>query len=1046
MKKSWVIPLIVVIVIICLCAIIAETVYYFKVIEPGQATRMLLFPKRTSAPEITVFSPDFGGGWRVNDNIPLQAETTGTSRIVAFEVWVDGHLFGAQDDLQRNDLKTVSGTWLWQPGTVGPHSVLFRAVDVQGLTTYSELIQIHAVEAVDAVQAVSPKKGQTLADVAASNQVDLEKVEKLNPRIDPAKLLSPDFHILIPHEPIPVKPIDLSTLHEYEIPADTKGGLPAAPTLIKAENQGACDAYLEFKDNASNEDGFRIYRANPSMNNFAKVADLPPSITKPVTFTDKGLNIKGKWTYYAAAFNGNGEAKSVPATLEITDPSCYPKEPEAPAGENTAPVLLDLSEIGIITVNEKVEQAYIYLTINDQTRRIPEGEATFFQGSGYKFDLSKYLLAAAETLPPTTKSYHINVELWGWKNNKPYLVDSYTKDITDFTILLGCMVTPADACEKDNSRWTQNIVIPADVKPDSAQFRFKLLAFKPFDQYTVSMMGLKTQNNPSWYEMFALYTTQLGKPGQPAFQPYYFTDSLAPYLNATAQDPGFQFQNCLGDKECKSTFFGFGFENGGWFKMYYEIQPWLYGQNPPAPELSNRVYIMQKAPPELPVEQTTPLTPPLPDLYQVEFLDATYTPAKLADPALWGCIRYLEAADGFAKDDIVCPPPIPNDPCSESTWNLDCVGQMLTEEGKIIVDAYEYVAGMYAKAFETLIKGIVDVIPGCDSSDACKFIVNKAVEAAWTYMTGLPTSLPDSEAVQSAGLDYAVGYAVDQTVADLVKQSGIKDKLPGETAEYFDSKLEDLKKLLKDEIMSQLLASKRGSSGNVTMTCQNPDIAKSRGRLPVCPSGAWEPAPGSQITPPTIKVKITRKPLTQNNNYGTDASTATPQENSGYALRITSHTINTYRVGTIIPVYGGYVENYPTESSPCTNVIEGEEAKYCYYDSVPVPGWWRVEYPLEAAPYRDIEVPIPWMQPGESIQYSIELKPKQYYAGKHETYIHNAHGDINKWAFAQGDDWGYLYFFGETKLHAEEVCQSNMPDKIYCGSSDDFAPPVPTNP
>ncbi|MCL4530888.1 MAG: hypothetical protein M1282_15945, partial [Chloroflexi bacterium] len=60
--------------------------------------------------------------------------------------------------------------------------------------------------------------------------------------------------------------------------------------------------------------------------------------------------------------------------------------------------------------------------------------------------------------------------------------------------------------------------------------------------------------------------------------------------------------------------------------------------------------------------------------------------------------------------------------------------------------------------------------------------------------------------------------------------------------------------------------------------------------------------------------------------------------------------------------------------------------------------------------------------------------------------IHNAHGDINKWAFAQGDDWGYLYFFGETKLHAEEVCQSNMPDKIYCGSSDDFAPPVPTNP
>ena len=1072
MNKSCVTAILIIIAITSLCVVGAGAVYFFT--SSGTTPLDSPFKKVPNPPEITVETPKFGKTWRVNDNIPLLAITTGESRIMAFEVWIDGQLYGTRDDLAQADLNTVVGEWFWQPATLGTHSIMYRSVDILGLTTYSEIIQIQAVAAVEALQVVTPETGQTLNDVAVANNVNLQKVLDLNPDVYPAGPLPPGSNIFIPHAPVPVKAIDLSGLHNYEVPEvegpagegsnvwiqtlpgpiaeilgpafDNKpdSALPAAPTLIKAENQGACDVYLEFKDNSNNEDGFRIYKANPTTKDFTEDAELPPLITKNIVQLDKGLNVKGAWTYYAAAFNTYGESKSLPVVIQITDASCFPKEPEPVAGVDTSIQILDFSEWGVFTVDENVDQAYVYLTINGQSRRIPEG-ATFMQGSGYKFDLTKYLLSAVETLPPTTKAFHIKVELWGWEGNKPYLAGMYVKDITNFTILLGCMVTAGDACDSDNSKWSQNIVIPEEVEPASVNFRFKLISFNSFNVININMSSQLLAQSPSWYEMFSFHRTILDGEGNPPFQPYYFNESLAPYLSGTLQDPTYQFNNCLGDKECKSTFFANNFDNKGWFKMYYEIDPFMSKYGAKDPEKSNRVYIMHNSTPDPTVEQSTPQTPALPDLYQVEFVDGSYTPAALANPALWGCIRYLEDADGFKKGEIHCPPQIPENPCVTDEYSSACLAQMATQEWNIVTETYDFIVKMYAEAFAAVVKGITGVIPGCDSSDACKYVVQKAVEVVWTYITGLPTSMPTSDEVQAAGMDYIISYAVDETVAGMIDESGIKELLPADSVDYFNTKTDEFKQVLKDKIKDQLLASKRGSSGNLTVSCKNDDIAKSKGRLPLCPTGAWEPAPGSDITPPTIKVKITRKPFDQNNNFGTDPSTITPQDAASYGLKITSHTINTYRVGTIIPMYGGYVENYPIESSPCTNDT-GEEAKVCYFNSLVVPGWWRVTQPLEAAPYKDIELPIPWMQPGENLEYTVTLTPNRYFYTSHLGSIHNIEQDPAKIALRQGDDWPFLYYFGETKLHVEEVCPSNLADKVFCGSSDDFSPAIPTNP
>ena len=1073
MKKLWVI--VVLVVVICFCMILAGVLYFSKTNPIEKTAQISAVLKAPAPPEIKIYSPAFGGSWRVNDHIPLQALTSAKSRIMAFEVWIDGKLFGTRDDLKQNSLNIVAGEWFWQPGTVGAHTILFRSVDQDGLTAYSDMIRINAREAVEAVEAVKAEKGQTLTDLAASKQVDLEKVKDLNPAVNPDEPLAPGKNIFIPHPPVPVKWIELSALIPYGItlvekPADKSNdwitlvpeslvpfiygiiqkpaasSLPAAPTLVTAQNVGACDVSLEFKDNANNEDGFRIYRSNPEMKDFTKAADLPMLLTKNIIFTDKGLHLKGKWAYYAVAFNAAGESKSLPVTLEISDASCFPKEPQPSANKNNlAPLLLKFDDLFKFTVDENVEQAYIYLTINDQTRRIPDGNDTFLQGSGYKFDLTKYLLAAAETLPSTTRAYHIYVELWGWKDNKPYLAGSYTRDITDFTLLLACQVTPSDHCDGDNSLWTQNIVIPEDVDAAKVMLRFKLISFNSFENYVTTMAAQRVPQNPTWFDPFAVFGTDVIDQKHPAFEPYYFFDSLGPYFDIYQPGDFFNSSNsCVDGKLCKSKTFGIFFKSTGWFKIYYEVQPRLSADFAAA---SNRVYVMHKTLPAPPVEETTPKTPSLPDLYDVEFLKDKYTPALPADPAMWGCIRYLEDADGFLKDHISCPKPIPNDPCSGFGANLACIEKMAVEEGAIIVDTWDYIAASYTEAFSWIANQIAGVIPGCSSSDTCQMIVLKTVQTAWTYVTGLPSSLPSSSELASAGidsgLDYIVGFAVEDTAAGLIDDSGINDVIPQEAKDYFNTKKEEFKQLIKDKIKDKLMALKRGSSGHTTESCLYPDIAHSRGLEPVCPSGAWEPAPGSQITPPTVQVKITRKAWDPKN--GPDPFAAASKSNSDYGLKITSHTLNTNRVGTIIPWFDGYVENYPTESIACKEEYKGE-TRYTYINNQLVPCWFVVNTSLEGTPFKDTEIPIPVLKAGENMTYTIELKLNRYYYPEHLSNFTRTETDPDKHALFSGDDWGFLYFFGETRLHVEEVCKSNLPAKLYCGSSDDFTPPIPTNP
>ena len=353
MNKWWKIGCLVAAAILVLSLVIVAAVVIFSNLhsQPNNPAPASFDQVRSMQAEL--ITPNEGEQWPVNAFVPVRAVGKSEDRVIALELWVDGKLFGARDGLNEHEFSTATGEWYWQPATRGSHSLFVRGVDSNGQTSYSKIVNVFAVEAEGSRERGTPVEGQSLAQIAEEKGVGVDVLQENNPGLDPELPLIPGQDIFIPVPPDPIKDVEVVSIEPYLPPTteSTQGGndwiqhipvigeliqgntspsdssLPAAPTLIKAELQNGCDAYLEFKDNSGNEDGNRIYRAVPGQTSFSKVADLPPYITKTIIHLDPKLNIKGGWTYYAAAYNANGEAKSLPVSIDLTDPNCYQANP-----------------------------------------------------------------------------------------------------------------------------------------------------------------------------------------------------------------------------------------------------------------------------------------------------------------------------------------------------------------------------------------------------------------------------------------------------------------------------------------------------------------------------------------------------------------------------------------------------------------------------------------------------------------------------------------------------------------------------------------------
>ena len=1083
MNKWWKIGCAAVFVLVVLCIIVSAIVYLFLQRSDQSVTKASEKVPLKPLLLVELITPNQDEQWPVNAFIPVRGVVKSESRVTAVELWIDGKLYGTREGLNDKNYGTATGEWYWQPVTQGKHTLFLRGADTNGLTEFSKTIQITAIKAVAARQLVIPEVGQTMAEIASSQDVSLDILVENNPTYAPEQPLTPEESIFIPEPPAPIKDIEIQDLEPYvpQAPGEPGGinkwiynvpgigeifkeisqssesaesSLPAAPTLIKAELQSGCNMYLEFKDNSSIEDGHRIYRSVPGQTGFSKLADLPPLITKPIIFSDNGVNRKGSWLYYVVSYNSIGEAKSLAVSIELTDPTCYPPESPPEVGGNQlyerASNPGKFTEDLIIISPEPISLAYVYVTINDVTSRIPENSSNFFQQEAvYEFDLSEYLLDRIQGLPAATE-YRIKVQLWGWKGGKPTLIQEYEKIIMDYTRLLACLETNPGSCDGPGAVWSDQVLIPAPpaIELKDVTIRFKMFTLKKstgsyWEFTSASLFG-------EIYKINAFDNSQAPPTGGAV--PVYFNDTWASLFNTaeTAMQDDYDWETDT-LPWTQPGFWRFH-DNSKGFLVYYEARPNY--RNPENGNMeylakSNRVYIFNELGKPAPKEDV-PYASLLPDIYQIEFLEETYTHPEFPIPERFGCITYLD--NGQEQCPVVYV-----DPCTDNfSWScFKYVGVAFTDQ---YIDAYDWFAARYNEVTTVVSNELIDFIPGCRGTSPCEWIATKVVEVAWSILMselGLPERLPQTDELAETGIRYVIEYYVGSAYDTVVNESGLLkwlhetgiDAALAEILEnYVSEQADEIKKKLVDSLVDKFLDS---LTNDPAVTCDT-EIAHAQGYEPFCPdlNRPIVPAPGAQFVGPFIDVKITRKQPEENTNYGTDATAVTYLDADKYALKATNITINDYRIGQVVPLWTGYSETYTKmdcENKGCTPYSKG--APLCHFGyggQIIMPCWFEINNPLQSALYRDVEMPIPWLEPGKEVILPLYFSQKMFWVPGKEYEIHEL-TDPKNWKRLYGDDWNYLYFYGKQNFEAQVTCQSNVTEKIFCGSSDEFAP-VPAQP
>lgn len=109
---------------------------------------------------------------------------------------------------------------------------------------------------------------------------------------------------------------------------------PAAPSNLAAQATGTNSIALTFTDNASDEDGFKVYRSAAGAD-FSLLTTLSADTT---AHTDEGLSAGTSYTYEVTAFNTAGEsaASNTATATTDTEPVTLPSAPSALSAQATS--------------------------------------------------------------------------------------------------------------------------------------------------------------------------------------------------------------------------------------------------------------------------------------------------------------------------------------------------------------------------------------------------------------------------------------------------------------------------------------------------------------------------------------------------------------------------------------------------------------------------------------------------------------------------------------------------------------------------------------
>jgi hypothetical protein len=347
-----------------------------------------------------------------------------------YELWMDGsyvkEIEGEAPALDRG--RHPYTVWItWEPSITGVHTFVVRAKN-KYWNAVSNVVHVKVVDlaSISPGDSYTPLPGESLKTIAVKFGISPILLGAANPGISSFKdPLGTDVLIHIPKvfEPIdtppqddipvgdngnftggatepPLKPISKVALW-VELGLTKAGfikdGPPAAPTIFRFKD--SCNVNLYIKDNSNNELGFYVYRLDPGSTAFKRIATFGPH-TGDKFIEYKDMNLFGKFQYYAAAFNAQGESADKFMSVDFSDKSCL--DPKMAAYK------LDQA-----TFISKVSADKIYCYYSSQAgewSRVPEDPNAFFYPTSSGFDLTRSF--SNFVIFPQSE---LKLDCWGWQ-------------------------------------------------------------------------------------------------------------------------------------------------------------------------------------------------------------------------------------------------------------------------------------------------------------------------------------------------------------------------------------------------------------------------------------------------------------------------------------------------------------------------------------------------------------------------------------------------------------------------------------------------------
>jgi hypothetical protein len=386
-------------------------------------------------------------------------------------------------------------------------------------------------------------------------------------------------------------------------------------------------------------------------------------------------------------------------------------------------------------------------------------------------------------------------------------------------------------------------------------------------------------------------------------------------------------------------------------------------------DMSNMVYLHYNTPAH--PSELPPLAPDIPSLYDIEILESTYAPPTYEIWGEWACVIVDSDPNNSygGVENKLCPLSY-----VECGVNVECEDPgfwgTIAKAWDIIVDAINEVKS-------AMVGAIAGVIPYCSDSSLCQDAVKAGLDYGVTAISGMPPNLPNSDELLTEGITEVIGAGLGEIVDPNSISYVCGDSCKAEIAAQLQPYLQQAKSYYSQPGCFE-------PSGHAYM-------------YPICvqPPAVVHPAPGSYDFPGFVVVRVTRK--------STPESLAASSANLGNnMLRVNVSGENANRAG-----YWGdscvFQNNLTQSGIPVPEHPEDGSSNWGFYAFGNIP--------LQGPLYEPVDVILPWLEPGQSVDIPISLVQLTT-SGLPTGCIRTASNQ-------------YLFYKGTSHMTADEYCYSS---------------------